>query len=182
MSISCPSSKQHLQSSSSLRDTRRRRGLLIRRQGTTQGDPLAMAMYALAMKPLIGRLQSHCPTVKQVWYADDATGAASCSDLRAWWDSLLEHGKGFGYHPNTNETHFIVKEQFLENAKQQCAGTNVNITVQGKRHLGAAIGARKNTEQYVSDKLRTWTLEVNQLADIATSQPHAAYATFVHGL
>ena len=58
----------------------------------------------------------------------------------------------------------------------------MNITVQGKRHLGAAIGARKNTEQYVSDKVRTWTLEVNQLTDISASQPHTAYAAFVHGL
>ena len=84
-------------------------------EGTTQGDSLAMGMYALSVKPVIDRLQSHCPTVKQVWYADDAIGAASCSDLRAWWDSFLEHGKGSGYHPNA---HLIVKEQFLENAKQ----------------------------------------------------------------
>ena len=74
-----------------------------------------------------------------------------------------------------------MKEQFPENAKQQFAGTNVNITVRGKRHLGAVIGERKYTEQYVSDKVRTWTMQVKQLADIATSQPHAAYAAFVHG-
>jgi hypothetical protein len=40
-----------------------------------------MAMYALAVRPLIDRLQSISPTVKQVWYVDDATGAASCSEL-----------------------------------------------------------------------------------------------------
>jgi hypothetical protein len=57
-------------------------------EGTTQGDPLAMAMYALAVRPLIDSLQSNSPTVKQVWYTDDATGAASCSELRAWWDDL----------------------------------------------------------------------------------------------
>ena len=39
------------------------------REGTTQGDPLAMPMYALAM-PLIQALQRD---VKQVWYADDAS-------------------------------------------------------------------------------------------------------------
>ncbi len=43
-------------------------------EGTTQGDPLAMAMYALAVKLLIERLQLEAPNVKQVWYADDATG------------------------------------------------------------------------------------------------------------
>ena len=42
-------------------------------EGTTQGDPLATAMYALAVRLLIDRLQSPCPTVKLVWYADTAT-------------------------------------------------------------------------------------------------------------
>lgn len=48
-----------------------------------------MALYAL------DRLQSNSPTVKQVWYANDATAVASCSELHAWWDYLFEHGKGF---------------------------------------------------------------------------------------
>ena len=137
-------------------------------EGTTQGDPLAMAMYALAVKPLIDRLQSLCPTVKQVWYADDATGVATCSELRAWWDTLAALGQDFGYHPNAIKTHLIVKKQFLNNAKRLFEGTNVNITVQGKRHLGAAIESREYTEKYVGDKVKTWTQEVFLLAEIAT--------------
>ncbi len=35
-----------------------------------------MAMYALAVKPLI-KLQQDAPNVKQVWYADDATGVGT---------------------------------------------------------------------------------------------------------
>ena len=151
-------------------------------EGTTQGDPLAMAMYALAVRPLIDRLQSNSPAVKQVWFADDATGAASCSELRAWWDKLLQHGNGFGYHPNASKTHLVVKPQFLEKAQQLFEGTNVNITTQGKRHLGAAIGSRDFVEHYVRKKVKMWTQEIHSLAEIATSQPHAAYAGFVHGL
>jgi len=33
-----------------------------------------MAMYALAVKPLIVKLQSDVSSVKQVWYAIDAMG------------------------------------------------------------------------------------------------------------
>ena len=51
-------------------------------EGTTQGDPLAMAMYALAILPLIHKLKSISLDVKQVWYADDATGAGTCEGLR----------------------------------------------------------------------------------------------------
>ena len=88
----------------------------------------------------------------------------------------------FGYHPNASKTHLIVKEQFLDEARRLFEGTNVNITVHGKRHLGAAIGSREYTEQYVGDKVKVWTRELLQLAEIATSQPHAACAAFVHGL
>ena len=118
-------------------------GEILSTEGTTQGDPLAMAMYALAVRPLIDCLQSNCSTVKQVWYADDSTGAASCTELRAWWDTLLTHGPCYGYHPNASKTHLIVKEQFREKAKDIFSDTNINVTVEGKRHLGAAIGSRQ---------------------------------------
>ena len=107
--------------------------------------------------PLIDRLQSNSPVVKQVWYADDATGAAPCSELCAWWGYLLEHGNGFGYHPNASKTYLVV---ILEEAKHLFAGTNVNITTQGKRHLGAAIGSWDYMEQYVQEKVnRPWPLK-----------------------
>lgn len=68
--------------------------MLYSSKGTTQGDPLAMVMYALAMKPLIGKLQSDAPNVKQIWYADDVNGAG-------FWDSLQVHGAAFGLLKHT---------------------------------------------------------------------------------
>ena len=44
---------------------------LLSQEGTTQGDPLAMATYAVAITPLIGCLEDD--ETKQVWFADDAT-------------------------------------------------------------------------------------------------------------
>ena len=41
-------------------------------EGTTQGDPLAMAMYALAVIPLIQQLHG---ITQHVWYADNAQAA-----------------------------------------------------------------------------------------------------------
>ena len=38
------------------------------KEGVTQGDPLAMAMYALGTVPLINDLAQHVET-KQIWYA-----------------------------------------------------------------------------------------------------------------
>ena len=65
-------------------------------EGTTQGGPLAMAMYAIGTLPLIAQLQG---IVKQCRYADDsATGDDLCS-LRKWWDLLLLLGPCYGYFP-----------------------------------------------------------------------------------
>ena len=80
---------------------------LLSQEGTTQGDPLAMAMYAIGILPLIHRLKEE--SVKQVWYADDATAGAQLTHLRAWWDHMVEIGPDYGYHPNAAKTWVIVE-------------------------------------------------------------------------
>jgi hypothetical protein len=124
-------------------------------EGTTQGDPPAMAMYALATVPLIHLLSYSSPDVKQAWYADDATGAGSCEKLRQWWDEIMRLGPAYGYHPNSSKTYLIVKEEHESKAKELFADTDVHITINGKRHLGAAIGAKSFTEEYVSRLMRS---------------------------
>ena len=52
--------------------------VLFSEEGTIQGDPLAMPMYALATLPLIKRISGG---VTQVWYADDACACGSISQL-----------------------------------------------------------------------------------------------------
>ena len=141
-----------------------------------------MVIYALAISPLIDQLRTRCPNVQQVWFADDATGAASCSNLRSWWDTLSSRGPAFGYHPNASKTYLVVKQEHETSARQLFADTEVHITLQGKRHLGAAIGSKSFTEEYVRNKVETWTNEIKRLAQVATSQPHAAFEAFTHGL
>ena len=52
----------------------------LSQEGTTQGCPLAMAMYAIALSPLINDLHGVC---NHVWYADDATGCGTFAQMRA---------------------------------------------------------------------------------------------------
>ena len=151
-------------------------------EGTTQGDPLAMAKYALAIVPLINKLRNNSPDVKQVWYADDATGAGPCEKLRHWWDQVGYLGPTFGYYPNGTKTYLIVKKEHENRAKALFADTDVNITINAKRHLGAALGANTFSEEYVSKKVREWVKVIMRLSTIALTQPHAAYAAFTQGL
>ena len=51
---------------------------LFSEEGTTQGDPLTMPMYALGVIPLIDCISGD---LMQLWYADDATDCGSLSEL-----------------------------------------------------------------------------------------------------
>ena len=152
---------------------------LYSQEGTTQGDPLAMAMYAIAITPLISQLSSN--EVTQAWFADDATAGGDLSKLRRWWDHLARVGPDYGYFPNAAKTWLIVGEDKLEQATNIFHGTDIAITTNGRRHLGAALGTKSFVEEYVTQKVSEWTTEIEHLSSIAISKPHAAYAAFTHG-
>ena len=74
-----------------------------------------MAMYALAVVPLIKRLRVAVPSVGQVWFADDATAVGKL--LHKWWQILSSLGPNFGYFSNASKTVLIVKPHLLTIAK-----------------------------------------------------------------
>ena len=76
----------------------------------------------------------------------------------------------------------IVKPHLLTIAKSIFADTGMQITDQGQRHLGAALGSREFAEGFVAKKVCSWSSEVLALAEIATNRPHAAFCAFTHGM
>ena len=62
------------------------------------------------------------------------------------------------------------------------ANTGVQVTSNSRPYLGAAIGTEEFVISYVTDRVAKLTKELDSLATIALSQPHAAHATFTHGL
>ena len=74
------------------------------------------------------------PDVLQIWFADDVTTAGSLDSLLKWWTHLQSIGSLYGYYPSA---HLIVK--LFESAGTIFKGTNIQITSQGERHLGAAL-------------------------------------------
>ena len=154
--------------------------VLLSREGTTQGDPLAMAMYALATVPLLKKVQTEGST--QVWYADDAAAGGKIQAVKQWWEKLSIHGEKFGYFPNAKKSWLIVKPNCLEEAKRVFSKTAVNITSEGRKYLGAALGTENFCNGYLSDAILDWTRQIDKLASIAQSQPQAAHSALSHGL
>jgi hypothetical protein len=153
-------------------------------EGVTQGDPLAMVMYGLALLPLIRELRPPDPTDwTQAWYADDGQAVARLKELREWWDLLVEKGPKYGYYPKAVKTLLVVKEGLEKEAEEIFEGTGVKIlSGGGSRDLGAAIGSAAFKKKYVGDKVSEWTAQVLCLAGVAKVQPHAAHALLIHGL
>lgn len=123
-------------------------------EGTTQGDPLAMSLYAVSLQPLITRL-TIASSAKQCWFADYATGSGSLDGLKKWWDEPEESDPGLGYFSNAKICLRIVKPCREEEARELFAGTAINVTTEGQKHLGAAVGSRSYLEEYVNDKVVT---------------------------
>ena len=48
--------------------------------------------------------------------------------------------------------------------------TEINITVEGQKHLGAAIGSQQYRDEYFSEKVSEWVSEVAQLAEFALTR------------
>ena len=154
---------------------------LVSAEGTTQGDPIAMGMYALSLQPLITALQCSS-NAKQCWFADDASGTGSVEDIKIWWKTLEEYGPELGYYPNAKKCWIVVKPNREDWARKVFEDTSINITTEGHRHLGAALGSESFREEYISKKVEVWVHEVTKLAEFALSQPQACFAAFSFGL
>ena len=152
-------------------------------EGTTQGDNLAMAFYALATAPLITILQLMSPDVGQVSLADDISGASVLISLKKWWDNVIIEGEKYGYFVNESKSWIIIKDPAkLQEAQRIFSDSAIKFTTDGKRHLGAAIGTDDFRAQYVGEKVEKWCNELIRLADFAKTQPQAAFAAFTHGI
>ena len=66
---------------------------ILSSEGTTQGDPIAMPMYALGVVPL---MQSVTTTgAVQTWYADDSAAGGKLQRVREWWEGLTDRGPSY---------------------------------------------------------------------------------------
>ena len=79
---------------------------------------------------------------------------------------LLQVGRKYGYHPKLSKFHLIVEEEHLDRAKFIFKGSEVKITKNGQRQLGAAIGSN-------------WSDQLIHLSKIAEMEPQAVYAAFL---
>ena len=89
--------------------------------------------------------------------------------------SFMSTKSAFGYYPEPKKCWLIVKPRFLEKAKQKFADIKINITTEGKRHLGASIGSEYHRNKFVEDEINSLCEELLVLSEITRIEPHATY-------
>ena len=83
--------------------------------------------------------------VKYAAFADDLFGAGKFDHLRKWWDAIVNLGPYIGYHAKASKSWLIVKVQYYEIAKIVFENSGLNITTEGRKHLGAVVGSTSST-------------------------------------
>ncbi len=117
--------------------------ILMSREGVTQGDPLSMALYGIALLPLAEALRAHCPDVMQPWYADNAAMQGTAARVASTMVLLTRLGPMFGYLPEPEKSFVICPLADEEAAKAAFTAENLPVKYcRGHRYVGGFVGSK----------------------------------------
>ena len=138
---------------------------ILSKEGTTQGDPVAMAMYAIGLMPLLTSIFDL--KVLQVAFAGDLTGSGKLENLKDWWDNIVEYGPFIGYFVKESKSWLVVKHQYLEKAEKLFANSGIKVSTNGRKDLGSVIGDEISKSAHVSGIVNGWIDELKVLSNFA---------------
>jgi hypothetical protein len=154
--------------------------VITHEEGLSQGDPLAMILYGVALLPLVEKLKEAVPEALIPMFADDAAAVANFTHCASCLEFLCAKGPIYGYHPEAEKTKVICSAADEAEAKAAFLARNLNVQVsRGERYLGAFMGSAVERDKWVLGKAAEWAECVRILASIAKRYPQTAYACFV---
>ena len=104
-------------------------------------------------------------------------------ELIEWWKNVLHYDPYFDYYINKSKSWLIIKEEYIQIAKEPFRDYNIKITTDGHRHLDAVVGSNNNNKEgFVIAKVSKSTKQLETLTKVACTEPHAAFSGFIHGL
>ena len=65
----------------------------------------------------------------------------------------MTEGSKYGYYPKPSNSFLIVKQHYKEYAERILADSNMKITTEGARHLGAVLGDSSFKEEYLRNEV-----------------------------
>ena len=137
-------------------------------EGTTQGDPIAMPLYAIAIAPLLQMIKSDdTKDVRHVAFADDLCGAGKFVQLRTWWDNIVVHGPHLGYYPRADKCWLIVRPHLGETPKKSLLEPMFAFQPMGTNILVDTSAVRMGKLRYVRSLVTRWCEQIHVLSEFA---------------
>ena len=157
--------------------------ILLSKEGVTQGDPLSMALYGIALLPLAETLRQECGDVLQPWYADDAAMQGTPAAVSQCFRLLCQYGPMYGYFPEPAKSFAICPTATEPLARITFNEHDLPVTfVQGHRYVGGYVGSLALRDDWIQPMVEEWTAGVKAIARVARKYPQSAYCGFVHSL
>jgi hypothetical protein len=126
---------------------------LLSREGVTQGDPLSMALYGLALVP-------------QAWYADDGQLQGRSSRVAAAMIDLQRLGPERGYFPEPAKSIFVCDREDWSGAEERLEAFGFKF-VDGSRYAGGFLGSEMALSEWLEPQVAQWVRGVESLAKVA---------------
>jgi hypothetical protein len=155
--------------------------ILLSQEGVTQGDPLSMILYGLALSPLAEKLKRAIPDLTQPWYADDAAMVGRVTLVAAAMTLLMEMGPARGYFPEPAKSIVVSPEAKRTAIKSHLEQFDFQYE-NGSRYVGGYIGPESAHNEWLSPQVQKWATAVKSLAKVARRYPQTAYAGLAQSL
>ena len=125
---------------------------LHRKEGLTQGDPLAIITYIIGVLPIIRELRDADPRVTQPWYLDDAGGGGKFRHILEHFQDLQARGTPMSYFLGPTKSILVVAPWNMARVEElfRCMGMKI---VTGSWHLGGIVGDRAVEDSWLTEKV-----------------------------
>jgi len=154
---------------------------VLSEEGVTQGDPLAMVLYGLALLPLAESLREAEPTVLQPWYADDMAMQGPVSGIARVMRLLQVEGPPRGYFPEPAKSILVCDPSVRTAAEAALMEFNFSFA-DGFRYVGGFMGTEAAREAWLAPQIATWVNGIRQLSKVAARYPQTAFAGLARSL
>ena len=155
--------------------------IILSQEGVTQGDPISMILYGLALTPLAKMMRKENPSIVQPWYADDCAMSGPALDIATSMNQLQHLGPARGYFPEPAKSILICHPSHREALKMALADFDFKYE-DGFRYVGGFIGTTLARDNWLAPQITKWTNAIRLLARVATHFPQAAYVGLTRSL
>ena len=117
-----------------------------------------MPIYALESLQLLNVTTTD--NTKHAGHADNIICVVKLRNMWTWWNKSSTIGPKIGYFPKANKSWLIGKPKKHETTKVIFKDTHLNITNEGKWHLGTVFGTEELRKEYVISRVNKWVAKL----------------------